>query len=1702
MDKLRIFISGTQLDMLAERDAVGRAVEAVSLAESVRAEQTLSRPQPPKEWIVEQVRSCDIYLGVYSHRYGWVIPEDNVSATEFEFDLAVRFKKPVLAWARRLREPERALPDFERQQQFLARVFDFTEGYFRQEFERTEELERWVADALRQTFVSLIRSAPAPSSNSEPPPVDAYLEELAGQRPYVLWGDESYIERDVARGEDYFARIVTPFDPQRSERERRARTEPVEDALAREQKLILLGEPGLGKTTSLLHLAWDSATRARAEKRRPATGVEVPVYIELKYYNGEDELETLITRRLNDILRPRRRSVEPESVRAWMERPGTRLLLLLDGLNEVRPDFHTEVRGLLQPWLGSAHRVVVACRERDYDYSLRDHAPAYVLQGLQENEIREYLRRDLGDAGVEVFDGQIRWDPKMRTLAGNPLMLWLISNVVRDEPGARLPTNRGRLFQKFIGLMPRLRASEKFGTRVPVYVVNGALARLGFEMQTRGVLTADLADAARWCGASPDWRLEDVLAQAKEWRFLKSDGRLGERIEFLHQLFLEYFAAARLEELLREGRSYARVLGEKPFAYRWNEITAMLAGIHERPVNLVRWLGARVLAQARWHAAFLVERCWETSEAHGDEGCRRMLVELFAEALKAEEEETRKGAAEALGKLKDPRAADWLVEGLRDPSVYVSRGAAKALAELNPPVSERLVALLADEDANVRRRAVEVLAHVEDARAVGHLIDALKDEDLIIRREASEALAKRRDPRAVLPLIDALGDADGWVRFNAAEGLGNTGDPRAVEALAAVLDEEEFSLGRRAAEALAQVGVPAVEALASAARGGDASARRRAVEALGRIGDARAVSVLAETMRDPDPEVRTYAAEALTEIGPPAVDVLIALLSDADADVRGNAMTALGAIRDERAVAPLLDALRDADAAIRRAAATALHANAGPEAVGPLIDALQDEDAQVCLYASEVLVNIGAPAVEHLVAAVKNEGWATAYAPRETAAHFNQELEQRPSSTSRDARIGDVLVKIGAPAVAPLIRKLRDPWAFMRRFAADALERIRDPRCVEPFLAALRDKDYTVRTIAVDVVLELSGVEAIGPLASALEDENHEVRRVAVQALVKLGAPAVEHLGRALADADFQVRRVASHALKGTRDPRCEKALVKALRDEVPDIRRAAAEALGTYDSDEVTDALLEAVNDDARLVRTAALGSLRMKRAARAARSLAALVVNHPDPTTRTAAAEALETAGAAAVETLADAFRHRARSDKEWVIYALTLVGEPAVKFLIEALGDPDQLIRSKAADALGVVGAEEAVRPLLAALGDADNEVCTSAVRALSRLNQPAVQPLIDLVLTGNGALRGYAAEALEPIRDPRCVDTFIRLLKDEDVYIRRVAVSALYRCGDQRAAEALIAAIDDDDRLVRTGAARAMRFVNDPRAVPRLVSALTDEDETVRYYASETLTRLGAHAVDPLIEFWRRGGDEMRERAVSVLKHIKDPRAVEPLIHALRCGAAERRDGIIDALALIGDPAVDSLSELLRDESAMVRASAVSALARIWGERASARVATALRDADVNVRRWAARALSRNPAANLVAPLIEALRDEDASVRRHSTFALVKIGDAAVDPLINALRISKREPDAARGEAGQRPEAVEALLDLIKDPASHTRGRARGAGRTRLDPQQLEALVMALDDADLEVRHCSRLLLNSAGGEGVRALIKRLTGEGVE
>jgi hypothetical protein len=150
MSQLNIFVSGTIDDMLAERNAIGTAIESLRL-DAVRAETQYSSERSSREECLRMARECDVYLGVYNPaRYGWTIPGDGISVTEMEFNAAQSWKKPTLIFVKKCPRDQWDA----KQQAFLNRVLDFDGGKFRApEFESSAQLEEQVAGSLMQLLI-------------------------------------------------------------------------------------------------------------------------------------------------------------------------------------------------------------------------------------------------------------------------------------------------------------------------------------------------------------------------------------------------------------------------------------------------------------------------------------------------------------------------------------------------------------------------------------------------------------------------------------------------------------------------------------------------------------------------------------------------------------------------------------------------------------------------------------------------------------------------------------------------------------------------------------------------------------------------------------------------------------------------------------------------------------------------------------------------------------------------------------------------------------------------------------------------------------------------------------------------------------------------------------------------------------------------------------------------------------------------------------------------------------------------------------------------------------------------------------------------------------------------------------------------------------------------------------------------------------
>lgn len=185
----------------------------------------------------------------------------------------------------------------------------------------------------------------------------------------------------------------------------------------------------------------------------------------------------------------------------------------------------------------------------------------------------------------------------------------------------------------------------------------------------------------------------------------------------------------------------------------------------------------------------------------------------LADALRADDEETRLSAAYLLGGLGEP-GIRALLDALTDPRDDVKREAGYGLSVAGPDAVPGLVAALAAPHERTRAHALYALGD-RGARAAAVLpaLAALTtDPSPLVRRTLADALGQVRSDAAVsVPaLLKLLGDADGQTRFNAAYALAKFRDAAApaIPALVAGLADENRYVRGHAATALEQVGTP------------------------------------------------------------------------------------------------------------------------------------------------------------------------------------------------------------------------------------------------------------------------------------------------------------------------------------------------------------------------------------------------------------------------------------------------------------------------------------------------------------------------------------------------------------------------------------------------------------------------------------------------------------------------------------------------------------------------------------------------------------------------------------------------------------------------------------------------------------------------------------------------------------------------------
>jgi len=471
------------------------------------------------------------------------------------------------------------------------------------------------------------------------------------------------------------------------------------------------------------------------------------------------------------------------------------------------------------------------------------------------------------------------------------------------------------------------------------------------------------------------------------------------------------------------------------------------------------------------------------------------------------------------------------------------RGRGPAVAPAPPPARPDLLALLADPDARIRRRAALAVGRVGLPEGVGPLVTLLADPEPEVRQMAAFALGLIGDRKAVTPLVAALHDPSRLVQGSAAQALGLIGDPAAAApigqlvggivrsgALAAVGPDAmagdrhtEACVFQLGVSALARLHAYAAFAAAVLSPGGQPLVRWWPVAyALQWLDDPRGEPALMTLVRADGVWTRAFAARGLGALKDrAAVEPLLDLVHAAGTSLPPaiEAVRALGEIGDPRAapvLIPLIENLKT-DPGLRLEAVNALGFIRAPGVVDALLDMVSDESPAVRGAALQAVARQDADDFMLVLSGLTpDRQWtvraALASALRELpAARAVPRL--LPMLGDHDLRVVAAvlraLVALRAPGIdGMLLERLKSPDPYIRKTAAEGLGRLKPPDAAPALAAAYRqglgDSTYVARAAALEALARYGAGAATATLKTALADKDWAVRVKAAELLHRL----------------------------------------------------------------------------------------------------------------------------------------------------------------------------------------------------------------------------------------------------------------------------------------------------------------------------------------------------------------------------------------------------------------------------------------------------------------------------------------------------------------------------------------------------------------------------------------------------------------------
>jgi HEAT repeat protein len=731
------------------------------------------------------------------------------------------------------------------------------------------------------------------------------------------------------------------------------------------QRVVLLGDPGTGKTTLIRYLAVKAAGTEAADIGLPKDQERLPILVYMRDWAKHPE-RSLLDQVRDFAENTLQVELPPGFLEHWTD---GQALLLLDGLDEVAEDatraaLVEKINCFLADPAHEQNWAVITSRPWGYrrDYFRTDTYPHFELELFTEAQIQEFIEHwyenrcdNAAQAQEMIRDLQdaLKSKNRLQNLVKNPLLLTMVALIHRYQD--TLPKRRYKLYDRAVDTL--LKSWDRKG-KGETY---GEFKHLDRDDDLRRVMS----QLAYWIHTQYETQTTESGTVIEEEELLTQ----------LSRIIREEYPQVKPHQAKEEAERFVTFIRDRTGLL--NEYgRGRYALVHK---TFQEYLTAEaILNQAEYEDNS--ELIYEAIQTHLHNFHWREVILLLVSQLQG------KKAAKAIEVIlrRNSLYEQWLHRDLLFAGRCLTEDPEK-LATASPNIiSEILQRLIALEkkDAkligrSVKREMFEILSWLKETAFETEILANLKSaQNEIDPWRFLELQAKLGEKEITLAtLLQFLQDPEAGVRFGATSVLMKLGDcsEAVVNGLLQLLQDPEEGVYFGATSALVELGnrsEAVVNSLIQRLQAPEESMRFIAAEVFGNLGNRSeaVVNGLLQLLQDPKAGVRSSAALAFGKLGDPSeavVNGLFQLLQDLEAGVRSSAAKALGNLGDcsEAVVNGLLQLLRDPDAGVRSSAAEALGNLGDPSeaVVNGLLQLLQDPEAGVRSSAAEALGNLDDP---------------------------------------------------------------------------------------------------------------------------------------------------------------------------------------------------------------------------------------------------------------------------------------------------------------------------------------------------------------------------------------------------------------------------------------------------------------------------------------------------------------------------------------------------------------------------------------------------------------------------------------------------------------------------------------------------------------------------------------------------------------------